>query len=329
MKRIVVSICALALLLSSCADNSEYAAKVGGKKISSDELKFYLSSVKSQMAGTELSNDEDWQTKEIEGRKAIDLARERALDTAVDNLAYIEVGKALGIKLTSDDKKKMESYKNQFVSQSGGSASYKEYLAANGIKDSFIDMLCESMIYSGKLTDKLVSEQPVTDEEVSAYYEENKDDLNTTYRHAKHILILTRNMTNREEMSEEEQNAAKEKADGIYKRALAGEDFDALVAEFSEDPGSKSQPDGYVFGDGEMDTDFQNKTDELKPGEIGMVKSYFGYHIIKRLPLEEKDVADKIKSQLISDKLSEQMDVWESENNIAVEINDEAVAKVE
>ena len=105
MKKIIISIFALALLLTSCADNGEYAAKVGNAKISSDEIKFYLSSVKSQMEGTELSNDEDWQTKEIEGRKAIDLAKERALETAVDNLAYIEVGKAIGIKMTSEDKK--------------------------------------------------------------------------------------------------------------------------------------------------------------------------------------------------------------------------------
>lgn len=329
MKKLIISIIAFALVLTSCASNTEYAAKVGNKKISPDEIKFYLNSVKSQMAGTELSSDEDWQTKEIEGRKAIDLAKERAVETAVDNLAYVEVGKALGIKFTSEDKKNSETYKNQFVLQTGGSDGYEEFLKSNGIKDKFIEMLCESMIYSNKLTEKVTEEQPVTDEDISKYYEENKNDLDSAYRHAKHVLILTRNMTTGEELTEDEQKSAKEKADNIYKRAVSGEDFDALVAEFSEDPGSKTQPDGYVFGDGEMVEEFQNKTDELKIGEIGFVKSDFGYHVIKRLPLEEKDASDKIKTQIISDRLEKQMELWENEYNITVEVNDEAISEIE
>lgn len=329
MKKILISIFAMVLLLTSCTDGTEYVASVGGQKISSAEMKFYLESVKSQMAGTELSSDEDWQTKEIEGRKAIDLAKERALDTAVNNVAYIEVGKALGIKLTADDKKKVSSNKNQFVLQVGGEDSYKEFLKTNEIKDSFIDMLCESMIYGNKLTEKITAEQPVTDDEISAYFEENKDDLSAAYRHAKHVLILTKNMDTGEELPAEEQEAAKAKADDIYKRAQSGENFDALAAEFSEDPGLKTQPDGYVFGDGEMVPEFQDGVDKLKPGEIGLVKSDFGYHIILRLPLEEEDVSDKIKSMLISERLDAQMDIWEKDNNITVEKNDEVILKIE
>lgn len=328
MRKILILMMALTLFLTACGETAEYAATVGKGRISLSEMKFYLDSVKQQMAGTELSSDEDWQTKEIEGRKAIDLAKERATDTAVKNLAYIEVGKAVGIKLTSADRQKVSENKNQFVSQFQTAQRYIEFLQENNIKDSFIDMLCESMIYSSLLTEKVRTEQPVGDEEASAYFAENQEDLTAAYRHAKHILILTKNMDTGAEMSPEAQEAAKQKAEGLYKRALDGEDFDSLMAEYSEDPGLKTQPDGYVFGDGEMVPQFQDETDSLPVGGIGLVKSDFGYHIILRLPLEEKDMSDRIKSMILSDRLEEQMDNWEKEHNIVVEINDEVIAKL-
>jgi len=329
MKRILVCIMAMALLLSACADKKEYAATVGGEKITADEVKFYLESVKSQMAGTELSSDEDWQTKEIEGRKAIDLAKERAVDTAVDNVAYIEVAKALDLKLTSDEKKEIASNKSQFKMQFGGEEFYKEFLKMNNIDDEFIGMLCEAMVYTNKLVEKINAEEPLSDEEISAYFEENKEDLTTTYRKAKHILILTKNMDTGVELSAEEQEQAKIKAEDVLKRAKAGEDFDALAKEFSQDPGLLTNPDGYVFSDGEMVPEFQDGVDALKNGELGICKSDFGYHVLLRLGIEEADLKDRIKSLIEAKKLEEHMDIWMSEEEIKAEINDEVVAEIE
>lgn len=328
MKKILAVVLVFMLLFSACADNSEYAAKVEGKKISLSELQFYLESVKSEMAGTELSSDEDWQEKEIEGRKAIDLAKERALDTAVNNVAYIEVAKKMGIKLSDNDKKTIDQRKSQFISRYGSEDAYKEFLSANNISDNFFDMLCESMIYSSKLMTKINEEEPVTDEEINEYFVENEEEWKSAYRHAKHVLILTKNMDTGAELPAEEQETAKQKAEDIYSRALAGEDFDALVAEFSEDPGSKTNPDGYVFGDGEMVKEFQDCVDGLLPDEIGFVKSDFGYHVIKRLPLLAEDVSDRIKSAVVAKRLEERMDVWEKEYELKVEINTEAIADI-
>lgn len=328
MKKVLISILSATLFLSACSAGGETAATVGKEKISEAEFTFYLQNVKSQMQGTELSSDEDWQTNEIEGKKAIEIAREKAMETAVNNLAYIKVGKALGIKLSDEDKKNITSNKNLFVSQFGGEENYKTYLKEQGIDDDFIKMLCESMIYSSKLAEKIKEEEPVTSEDIHNYFEENKEDLSAEYRHAKHILILTKNMTTSEEFSDSEKAAAKEKAESILSRVRNGEDFDALAQEFSEDPGLKTQPDGYVFGDGEMVTEFQDGTDALKPGETGLVQSSFGYHIILRLPLEEEDISDKIETLLLSERLSEKMEVWEAENNITVSINDDVISEI-
>lgn len=328
MKKLPILIISAAMLLSSCTSGTEYAATVGKSRISADEYTFYLNNVKAQMEGTELSSEEDWQTNEIEGKKAIELAREKALETAVNNVAYIEVGKALGIKMSSEDKKNIEENKKRFVTQMGSEENYKQFLKTQGIDDGFIKMLCESMFYSSELTEKIKEEAPVTDEEISAYFAENEADLNVRYRHAKHILILTKNMTTGEEFSEQDSENARLKAEELLKRVRSGEDFDALAEEFSEDPGLAGNPNGYVFGDGEMMEEFENGTDELAVGETGLVKSSIGYHIILRLPLEESDIKDRTEELILAERLDEKMKLWEEEKNISVEVNDEIISKI-
>lgn len=328
MKKKIVICIALALLLAGCT-NTKYVATVGNMKLTESEMNFYLESVKEQMAGTELSNEEDWQTKEIEGRRAIELAKEKALEIAMNNLKYIEIGKAVGIKLTSEDKKDITTYKKQFKNQFGSDDNYKDYLKTNNIKDSFINMLCESMIYQSKLSEKIKKEIPVTEEDISNYFKENQGELNHEYRHAKHILILTKNMQTGEEFSEEKKEEARQKAEALLKRAKSGEDFDELAKEYSEDPGLDTHPDGYVFGDGEMVSEFQNGVDELDDGEIGFVESNFGYHILLKCPLTLDDIKDKILNLIIEERLNIKLSDWEKEYKINLEVNDEIMANIE
>ena len=329
MKKIIIAILSFVMLLSGCSETDDYVATVGKQKISESELEFYLENVKSQMQGTELSSDEDWKEHEIEGQKAIEIAKEKALETAVNNVSYIEVGKALGIELTSEDKKMIKDNKAQFKDQFGDDKNYREFLDENDITDDFIDMLCEAMLYEMKLSEKVTSEQPVTDDEISAYFNEKKEELSEEYRKAKHILILTKNMETGEAYSEEKKAEAKIKAEQILERAKSGEDFDALSKEFSEDPGLETNPGGYVFGSGEMVPEFEQGIDALAYNEIGFTESDFGYHILLRLPLEEDDLKENISSVLSVEKINEQIEKWRSENNIEVKINNEAIADID
>ena len=64
--------------------------------------------------------------------------------------------------------------------------------------------------------------------------------------------------------------------------------FNDLMIAHSEDPGGlESNPDGYLFQDGDMVPEFHEATVALGIGEFsGIVESEFGYHIIYRLPLD-------------------------------------------
>ena len=74
-------------------------------------------------------------------------------------------------------------------------------------------------------------------------------------------------------------------ATDLLARVRKGEDIVKLMKEFSEDPGSKDNGRAYpVSPDAPMVEPFKNLSLRLKEGEAGLVKSPFGWHVIKRVP---------------------------------------------
>jgi len=94
---------------------------------------------------------------------------------------------------------------------------------------------------------------------------------------AKHILILTEDPQTGEALSKKEQANAKKQIEDIAKKLKNGEDFDALMNEYCQDPGIIQNPDGYVFTAGEMVPEFEEAAFALKEGEIsGIVETSYG-----------------------------------------------------
>lgn len=93
-------------------------------------------------------------------------------------------------------------------------------------------------------------------------------------------------------------------ANELRQRLLAGEDFAALAAEYSDDPGSAANGgDLGWFGKGQMVAPFEEAAFSLPIGEISEpVKSDFGYHLIEVL---ERDAA-RPKSQAQLDQERDQ-----------------------
>lgn len=118
----------------------------------------------------------------------------------------------------------------------------------------------------------------VTDAEIKAYYDKNKE---TEYKKGPASRI--KYLVFEEKPSDKDFALVKKNADDIYNRVMKGENFAALAAEFSEDPGSKANGGSLgEFGKGQMVPEFENAAFALPVGGISKpVKTSFGWHVIR------------------------------------------------
>ena len=81
---------------------------------------------------------------------------------------------------------------------------------------------------------------------------------------------------------------ARTRAGEVLSKARAGGDFDALVAEYSEEPRAAERKGSLgIFRPGRMVPEFDRAVFAMEVGAISdVVETAFGFHVIKRLPIE-------------------------------------------
>ena len=137
-------------------------------------------------------------------------------------------------------------------------------------------------------------------------------------REASHILIAVKDEESEESAPQQQapqsdltDEEAKQKAEDLKKQLDEGADFGELAKEESHDTGSAENNGalGYVQK-GQMVEGFDKALFELEKGEVSdVVKSEFGYHIIKRHDEENiEDELPQIKKQMVSKKIQENQD---------------------
>lgn len=146
----------------------------------------------------------------------------------------------------------------------------------------------------------VAAEIPVDEEAVRAFYEQNlqaygREEL----RRARHILIQVAATANEAEVA-----AARERALQARERILAGEEFAAVAAETSDDPGSAAQGgDLGLFGRGMMVPEFETAAFALEAGELSEpVRSPFGFHLIEVTEIEAGDVKslEEVRDEIVA-----------------------------
>lgn len=158
------------------------------------------------------------------------------------------------------------------------------------IEDSFLtDSVYRTLVKNQCIAELMsYSSYTVSDEDYLGYVKDN-------YVRVKHILCATTNL------DEEQKASVKALADSLSQRAKNGEDFEALVTEYSEDGMDAST--GYYFTKGQMVEPFETASYALAVGEVSdPVESQYGYHIIKKYEMEDEYIltSDDLKNQVYS-----------------------------
>lgn len=162
--------------------------------------------------------------------------------------------------------------------------------------------------------DDLLGKVKVDGEEVRQYYDAHQSDFGVAeQRQAAHILIAVA-----ANAPQAEQDAARSKAEQLLQQAkLNPAGFAELARQNSKDTGSaENGGDLGFFSRGMMVKPFEDAAFALRQGEVsGLVKSDFGYHIIKLLAVKpgritkldevREAIANKLRQQKAADMFAE------------------------
>ena len=233
------------------------------------------------------------------------------------------------ITLTDEEKAELDQQLADAVETSGGQDAFELALKeVNRTEDGLRSMYEASNFLYASLQKQLFPAQDasaLTAEELAQWAADNGK------MQVKHILFKTVDDSGNA-LSDEEKEAAKQKAEDTLAQLQASDDmenlFDQLMNELSEDgryaDGTLGAPDGYLFGEGEMVQEFEDAAKALGEHELsGIVETSYGYHILLRLPVDTEMAREAWASEqdaTISTQMNDQMTAWMDE--AVIETND-------
>ncbi len=263
----------------------DVVAVVEGQEIKKEELEQALATV---LAGQGIPADQLPAAQKAEGYKM--LLNELVLEKLVSTRAS-----AVAVK-DEQVEARMEQIKSRFPSPE----AFEEQLKKAGQTLAKLREDVTASIRQQEWVESQVKDAPqATDKEAEEFFQKNPQQFEKAEQvRASHILIAL------QKDAEESVVAEKKKAaEAIIARVKAGEAFDKLAAELSEDPSAKQNSgDLNFFTKEQMVPEFSQAAFGMQKGDLSdPVRSQFGFHVIQVTDRKdgEKMTLDAVKPQLL------------------------------
>ncbi len=250
---------------------------------------------------------------EGENRAATEAELRTLCENALINVfAVVDLAAEYGI--TPEDasiKEKADLTVEEAINEFGGKAAYAEALSSYHMTDSVFRFMmavdaCEDDLYSVLTTGLGIID--------------NSDETVKNAIKGDEFVRIVQVLVAHDNGFSDTKN--RETAEKVCKLAKDGEDFDKLIANYSND--YSMTRDGYYFTYGYMLDEIEEAAFALKVGEVSdVVKTKNGYHIIKRLEKDDDFLAvnyASLKAQYESCKFYELIDARAEETSI--QLND-------
>jgi peptidyl-prolyl cis-trans isomerase SurA len=269
--------------LTSCQwkrpSSRDIAAKVDGQPILRDQVERLYRS--RQSAGSDTNSPEEALSFKL-----------NVLNELINNQILVDHASHAGITVSEAEvDNKVAELQSPYSAE-----EFQKRLRDQGLDaDDLRQEVRRNIIITKLINKEVISNIKITDAEIAAYYERNKDSFNVpeTEYHLAQIEVTpavdaeVRNLKNDDAKTEVD---AQRKIQALYARLRAGDDFATVAKEYSEDPRTAA-------GGGDMGfipASALNSTPQLKQALAslqvnqitGIIRSQSGYHIIKLLGKE-------------------------------------------
>jgi len=301
---------ALFLLLSGTGCNTKkdtegVMALVNGRKVLRAEVDKYY-------------NNQTAQAPQKPADEQADTLRLNILKELIDNEILMQRAEKLGLLATDDEvNSKLAEIKAPFTQQ-----DFDKRLADRGITlADFKADLRRSITVEKVLNKEVTSKINVSDEDISAYYNQHKAEFNLIEPqfHLAQILVTTQPNPQARNVANKAQNdaEARKKIQMIENRLDSGEDFASVAMNFSEQPETAQNggdlgfiPESSLKGD----KNAYESIAKLKPGQYSTVlvvadpnsHQIFGYRVVRLISKEaagQRELQDPRVQQAIREQL--------------------------
>ena len=312
MKRIITLLLTLVLLLSlvSCGGEKGPRPAAGGIHSKSGDL--YPTAFLS-FDGTDVEFDlfryyylnyknmylqENAAYFEAEGTE--EQLKTEIMDAMLDFYAIRFLAEEHNVRLNKSDREAVNADIEKTVEFYNGKEAFLSFLEESFMTEElYVYMMEYSAIYL-KLFNKLYKDggkMEWDDEKFFTYYDQN-------YLAAQQIFLPFE-----EGETKDSHPKTLELANGLYQRAVDGEDFWELVKAHGKDENMPDYPDGYYFTKGQAEDALYQATAALKKGEISKpVVGETGLYIIRRMEMKELRMKENRETTLYG--YTDSMNEW-------------------
>ena len=286
------------------------AATVNGTNITEDTVTRQIMSMRQSYG---YNDDKDWAQYLVDSGATPESLRENVINSYVSQLTIQQA-------IADNDIE---------VSDAEVDKAYDEAAAGYESQEAFesaISMQLKSSLEQEKLREKVAPVDEPSDDDVLAYLNENRDTYGDA-RRSSHILFKV----DSDGSNDEEQKKA---AQDVLDKINAGDiNFDDAAKEYSEDGSAENGGDVGWDCLTTFVTEYEDALKELDKGQVsGLVKSTYGYHIIKCTdvfaPESEvesiddvpEEIADAVRDALTSEEESTAYNEWYNEYKEGMDI---------
>lgn len=230
------------------------------------------------------------------------------LESLINIKLQLQEAKEYGIKVSDAElKEAIDNIKNKYKMSE---IQFQESLKAEGYSfDEYKKRLREQIIISKLVNQQVRNKVLVTDQDIDAFIRDNKNFEGSGERYRIRQIFFKKPADAADRARIDELSRA------VYDKIMQGQDFDALVREYSEGPNKNTGGDLGFIEKGSLAKEFSTALSEMRVGDVS--KPFWtdaGIHIIKleekvgkKSPLESRDDA---KNALNNKLFTERYNAW-------------------